>query len=157
MNTDGGYGEYIYVPKEWIISPNPFLIASSATTTSANANATTVNADASRLAMIYGTAGLTAALSVDKLLTVGNAKPSDGKIIVTGASGSVGSVAIELLSKLGFHVVAITDTTTDTGSSSSSSTKKKIDQLIGLGAKEVLVRTLQTFIIIIIIRILYIL
>mmetsp|Transcript_27954 Transcript_27954/g.31684 ORF Transcript_27954/g.31684 Transcript_27954/m.31684 type:complete len:543 (-) Transcript_27954:73-1701(-) len=138
MNTDGGYGEYIYVPKEWIISPNPFLIASS----SGIATTTTVNTDididtdtdaANRVAMIYGTAGLTAALSVDKLLTVGNATPSDGKILVTGASGSVGSVAIELLSKLGFDVVAITDTTT-------GNTKQKIDQLLRLGAKEVLGR-----------------
>lgn len=91
MNTDGGFGECIRVPPQWIVSPNPF------------ANA--------QISMVYGTAGLTAALSVYKLLTAGNAKPEDGKILVTGATGSVGCVAVELLSNLGFEVVALSGKT----------------------------------------------
>jgi acrylyl-CoA reductase (NADPH) len=88
MNTDGGFGEYICVPKEWVVSPNPFASA--------------------RVAMIYGTAGLTAGLCVQKLLEAGKVTPSDGPILVTGSTGSVGSVAVEILAKLGFEVVAVT-------------------------------------------------
>lgn len=86
MNTDGGFGEYIRVPAAWCV-PMP-----------AGWNA--------RTAMIYGTAGLTAGLCVQKLLTMG-ANPEQGKVAVSGASGAVGTVAVELLSKLGFDVVAI--------------------------------------------------
>jgi putative YhdH/YhfP family quinone oxidoreductase len=88
MNTDGGFGEMICVPRSWIVKPNPF--------------------DSARTAMVYGTAGLTAGLCVQKLLDVGRAKPDDGPVIVTGATGGVGSVAVEILAKLGFHVVAVT-------------------------------------------------
>jgi putative YhdH/YhfP family quinone oxidoreductase len=56
--------------------------------------------------MIYGTAGLTAGLCVQKLLHMG-ANPQQGQVAVTGATGAVGSVAVELLSMLGFSVVAI--------------------------------------------------
>lgn len=86
MGTDGGFGEYIRVPSAWCV-PMP-----------AGWEAKT--------AMIYGTAGLTAGLCVQKLLTMG-AKPEQGKVAVSGASGAVGSVAVELLAKLGFDVVAI--------------------------------------------------
>ena len=86
MNTDGGFGEYIRVPAAWCV-PMP-----------EGWNA--------RTAMIYGTAGLTAGLCVQKLLTMG-AKPEQGKVAVSGASGAVGTVAVELLAKLGFDVVAI--------------------------------------------------
>ena len=86
MNTDGGFGEYIRVPAAWCV-PMP-----------AGWN--------TRTAMIYGTAGLTAGLCVQKLLTMG-AKPEQGKVAVSGASGAVGTVAVELLAKLGFDVVAI--------------------------------------------------
>ncbi len=86
MNTPGGFGEYIRVPAQWCVHMpaawNP------------------------RTAMIYGTAGLTAGLCVDKLLRMG-LKPEQGKVVVTGASGAVGTVAVELLAKLGFEVVAI--------------------------------------------------
>jgi len=91
MNTDGGFGESITVPRDWIVTPNPFG-----------------GEDAARTAMVYGTAGLTAGLCVQKLLTAGGAKPSDGTVLVTGATGGVGSVAVELLAKLGFEVVALT-------------------------------------------------
>jgi len=86
MNTDGGFGEYIRVPTGWCV-PMP------------------AGWDA-RTAMIYGTAGLTAGLCVQKLLTMG-AQPAQGPVAVSGASGAVGSVAVELLAKLGFEVVAI--------------------------------------------------
>ena len=84
--------------------------------------------EANRISMIYGTAGLTAALSVEKLLMAGNAKPTDGKILVTGSTGNVGSITVELLSNLGFDVTAI------------SGKVPKNDFLMKLGAKEVLVR-----------------
>ncbi|MGD9418856.1 MAG: YhdH/YhfP family quinone oxidoreductase [Verrucomicrobiota bacterium JB025] len=107
MNTDGGFGEYIRVPAAWCV-PMP----------------TDWNA---RTAMIYGTAGLTAGLSIRKLLAMG-ATPEQGKVAVSGASGAVGSVAVELLAKLGFEVVAISGKT------------DHAESLIALGAAEVVDR-----------------
>lgn len=107
MNTDGGFGEYIRVPAGWCV-PMP-------------------RGWDARTAMIYGTAGLTAGLCVQKLLTMG-ATPSQGPVAVSGASGAVGSVAVELLSKLGFDVVAISGKTDHT------------DELKALGAKDVVGR-----------------
>lgn len=130
MNTNGGYGEYIRVPQKWIVTPNPFEIFDDdcdSSVSSSSPNADTAN----RISMIYGTSGLTAALSVEKLLINGHAKPADGKVLVTGSTGSVGSVAVELLSNLGFDVVAISGKVED---------DKKKDFLIKLGANEVLVR-----------------
>lgn len=110
MNTDGGFGEYICVPSSWVVSPNPFASA--------------------RVAMIYGTAGLTAGLCVQKLLQVGHAQPSDGPVLVTGATGSVGSVAVEILAqKLGFDVVAVT-----------GKVETHRDMLMELGASQVVGR-----------------
>lgn len=86
MNTDGGFGEYIRVPSAWCV-PMP-------------------SGWQAETAMIYGTAGLTAGLCVQKLLRMG-AGPEQGRVAVSGASGAVGSVAVELLAKLGFEVVAI--------------------------------------------------
>ena len=74
--------------------------------------------------MIIGSAGYTAALCVLELNKKVN--PKDGKVIVTGASGGVGSIAVNLLSELGYHVVAL------------SNKQKKF--LFSLGAKEVLSR-----------------
>lgn len=88
MNTDGGYGEVIRVPKAWVVDPMPFA--------------------SPKTAMTYGTAGLTAGLCVQKLLTMGRATPGDGPVVVTGSTGAVGSVAVELLAKLGFEVIALT-------------------------------------------------
>jgi acrylyl-CoA reductase (NADPH) len=130
MNTNGGYGEYIRVPQKWIVTPNPFEIFDDdcdSSVSSSSPNADTAN----RISMIYGTSGLTAALSVEKLLINGHAKPADGKVLVTGSTGSVGSVAVELLSNLGFDVVAISGKVED---------DKKKDFLIKLGANDVLVR-----------------
>jgi acrylyl-CoA reductase (NADPH) len=58
-------------------------------------------------AMAIGTAGYTAALSVDALVKFG-VKPENGEVLVTGATGGVGSVAIALLKKAGFTVAAAT-------------------------------------------------
>lgn len=107
MNTDGGFGEYIRVPADWCVAMPEGWDA--------------------RTAMIYGTAGLTAGLCVQKLLTMG-AAPEQGKVAVSGASGAVGSVAVELLANLGFEVVAI------------SGKQDHADVLRNLGASEVLGR-----------------
>lgn len=107
MNTAGGFGEYIRVPAAWCV-PMP-------------------SGWDAKTAMIYGTAGLTAGLCVQKLLTMG-AKPEQGKVAVSGASGAVGSVAVELLAQLGFDVVAISGKADHT------------DSLAALGATEVVGR-----------------
>ncbi|MBS8239075.1 oxidoreductase [Marinobacter lipolyticus] len=86
MNTAGGFGQFIRVPASWCVAMPKGWDA--------------------RTAMIYGTAGLTAGLCVQKLLRMG-ASPDQGPVAVSGASGAVGSVAVELLAKLGFEVVAI--------------------------------------------------
>lgn len=83
MNTFGGFSEYIKVPSEWIVKCPENLEL--------------------RDAMCYGTAGFTAALSVEQI--VNNVSPDAGEILVTGATGGVGSVAIAILSKLGYKVV----------------------------------------------------
>lgn len=90
MNSAGGFGEIVRVPNTWIV-PMP---------------TESWRKDPSR-SMIYGTAGLTAALLVDKLLVAGQAKPGQS-VVVTGATGAVGSVAVELLARLGFEVTAVT-------------------------------------------------
>ena len=87
MNTAGGFGEYIRVPAEWVVRKPAAL--------------------GLRESMILGTAGFTAALCVDKLLAAG-LNGDRGEVLVTGASGGVGSVAVALLSKLGFSVAAVT-------------------------------------------------
>ena len=87
MNTAGGLSERIAVPAEWV-APLPEGLTP-------------------REAMVLGTAGLTAALCVEKLLEAG-AKPADGEVLVTGATGGVGSITVALLGKLGFKVAAVT-------------------------------------------------
>lgn len=87
MNTSGGFSEYIRVPSEWVVKkPEDISLSES---------------------MALGTAGLTAGLCVRKLLNH-KLTPDSGKLFVTGATGGVGIVAMMLLSKLGFEVVAIT-------------------------------------------------
>jgi acrylyl-CoA reductase (NADPH) len=80
-----------------------------------------------RDAMAIGTAGYTAMLCVLALERHG-VKPADGPAIVTGAAGGVGSVAVALLSKLGYHVIASTGRTSET------------DYLKSLGASEIVDR-----------------
>ena len=87
MNTAGGMAEYIRVPAAWVV-PLPDGLGL-------------------RESMVYGTAGLTAGLSVYQLIYQG-INPDMGKIVVTGASGGVGSMAVAILGKLGFEVVAVT-------------------------------------------------
>jgi acrylyl-CoA reductase (NADPH) len=67
-----------------------------------------------RQAMAVGTAGFTAMLSVLALEKHG-LTPKDGPIVVTGAAGGVGSVAVALLAKLGFHVIASTGRSAESG------------------------------------------
>ena len=83
----GGWSEYIRVPHEWVV-PRPDDLSL-------------------REAMILGTAGLTAALCVDALQKH-NVRPGSGKVVVTGATGGVGSVAVAILAKLGYDVAAVT-------------------------------------------------
>ncbi len=85
MNTSGGFADYIRVPSEWVV-PCPKGLSL-------------------KEAMTYGTAGYTAGLCIEALLR--SVKPEDGEILVTGASGGVGSVAVAILVKLGFEVVAV--------------------------------------------------
>lgn len=87
MDTDGGYGDYIRVPAEWLVRLPAGLPP--------------------RDAMLLGTAGLTAALSVESLIDTG-LQPEQGKVLVTGATGGVGSIAVAILAKLGFEPVAVT-------------------------------------------------
>ncbi|MHC6646729.1 YhdH/YhfP family quinone oxidoreductase [Alteromonas sp. HB246098] len=87
MNTSGGFGEYIRIPSEWAV-PKPDGLTL-------------------RESMVIGTAGFTAGLSVQGLVEHG-ITPDKGDILVTGATGGVGSVAVALLAKAGFSVVACT-------------------------------------------------
>lgn len=87
MNTWGGFGEYIRVPGDWVV-PLPLGLSL-------------------RESMILGTAGFTAALCVHALEQNG-ITPSSGDVLVTGATGGVGSIAVSILSKLGYSVVAST-------------------------------------------------
>ncbi|WP_294883767.1 MDR family oxidoreductase [uncultured Gilliamella sp.] len=88
----GCLAQYAYLKSDWLIPlPN---------------NLTTYQS------MAMGTAGYTAALCVKRIIDYG-VKPEDGKVLVTGATGGVGSVAIALLSKLGFNVTASTSKTFD--------------------------------------------
>lgn len=82
----GGYSELIRVPAEWVV-PLPAGLAL-------------------RESMLYGTAGFTAARSIDKLLLNG-VEPAAGEVVVTGASGGVGSLAVAMLAKLGYTVAAV--------------------------------------------------
>ncbi|MFN8431851.1 MAG: YhdH/YhfP family quinone oxidoreductase [Spirosomataceae bacterium] len=84
MNTRGGFSEYISVPARWAI-PKPAGLSL-------------------RESMILGTAGLTAAMALDKIL---NNSPQIQKIAVTGASGGVGLWALLLIKHLGLETVAI--------------------------------------------------
>ncbi len=86
MNTWGGFGEYISIPATWAISLPENLSL--------------------KEAMSFGTAGFTAGLSVNQLITAG-IMPQNGQIAVSGATGGVGSISTAILAKLGFEVVAI--------------------------------------------------
>lgn len=87
MNTAGGFGEYIRVPATWVLRRPAGLTL--------------------RDSMVLGTAGLTAALCIDKLEQTG-LEVNSGPVLVTGATGGVGSIAVALLANLGYEVAAVT-------------------------------------------------
>ncbi|MCF8053589.1 MAG: YhdH/YhfP family quinone oxidoreductase [Desulfobacterales bacterium] len=90
MNTDGGFGQYIRVPAAWVVPlPNGLSL---------------------RESMAYGTAGFTAGLSILRLMEHGIG-PDDGNILVSGATGGVGSLSVSILSRLGYRVTAVSGRT----------------------------------------------
>ncbi len=107
MNTAGGFGQYIRIPASWALKRPQGLSL--------------------REAMVLGTAGLTAALCVDKLEQSG-LTPDAGVVLVTGATGGVGSVAVALLASLGYRVAA------------STGKAEQEDYLKSLGAEQVVLR-----------------
>ena len=92
MNTPGGFGEYINVPANWVVK-KPI-------------NITAIEA------MSIGTAGLTAAASVLKIQK--SSGESNLPVLVSGATGGVGSIGVMLMSKLGFEVSALTGKSSST-------------------------------------------
>jgi len=105
---DGGYAEYARMPADWVV-PLPAGMTA-------------------REAMALGTAGFTAGLAVERMEQVG-LTPANGPVIVTGATGGVGSIAVDILAGAGYHVVALTGKEAET------------DYLKKLGAKEVMLRS----------------
>ena len=104
---DGGYAQFARVPGDWVIPMPPGLDAFTA--------------------MALGTAGFTAALAIHRMEQNGQ-EPAGGPIAVTGASGGVGSIAIDMLSARGYRVVAV------------SGKAEAVPYLKELGASEVLLR-----------------
>jgi len=90
MNTSGGFGGYISVPADWVVSVPKGLDL--------------------KTAMIFGTAGFTAGISLYELQKM-DVLPPSGDILVTGATGGVGSLAVAILSKAGYKIVASTGKT----------------------------------------------
>jgi len=107
VDHDGGYSEIVRVPADWVV-PLPEGLNL-------------------REAMVLGSAGLCAALAVERLEQNGMS-PDNGPVAVTGATGGVGSVAIDILAQLGYRVTAITGKTDQSG------------YLRGLGADDILLR-----------------
>ena len=112
MNTSGGFAEFIRVPADWAVRLPATLTP--------------------REAMTYGTAGFTAAMCVDKIVGHG-VRPEDGEVLVTGATGGVGSFAVGLLARLGYRVVAATGKVEESG-----------EYLSGIGAESLLSRAEAT-------------
>ena len=107
VDHDGGFAEYMRVPANWVVPlPQGLTLFD---------------------AMAIGTAGFAAALSIHRL-EQNELRPENGKVIVTGATGGVASLAIQMLAQLGYHVVALT------GKDSEH------DYLKSLGAAEILPR-----------------
>ena len=107
MDTSGGFGQYVRVPADWVVNLPAGLDL--------------------KESMMYGTAGFTAAQSVLRIVE-GGVSHEDGKILVTGATGGVGSMAVAVLAKAGYSVTASTG-------------KKGQEQFLAdLGAEEVIGR-----------------
>ncbi len=87
MNTSGGFGQCVRVPADWVVNLPAGLDL--------------------KESMMYGTAGFTAVQSVLRIVE-GGVRPEDGKILVTGATGGVGSMAVAILGKAGYSVTAST-------------------------------------------------
>jgi acrylyl-CoA reductase (NADPH) len=104
---DGGYSEFVRVPGDWIVRRPESMTAFDA--------------------MTLGTAGFTAAQAIMAMEHNG-LKPENGPVGITGATGGVGSVAVEILAKTGYEVVAITGKQEET------------KYLRALGAKSVMLR-----------------
>jgi len=108
VKHDGGYAEYARLPAAWVVKlPKGMTLWE---------------------AMAFGTAGYTAGLAINKM-ELNGLKPGNGPVVVNGATGGVGSIAVAALAKLGYHVVALT------GKEAESDWLKK------LGAKEILLRS----------------
>ena len=84
---DGGYAEYTRAPSKWVVKMPEGMSTYDA--------------------MVLGTAGFTAGLAVERMEHDG-LSPDKGPVVVTGATGGVGSIAIEILARRGYHVVALT-------------------------------------------------
>ncbi len=107
MNTPGGLGEYISVPAAWALKCPPGLTP--------------------RQSMLFGTAGLTAALSIKKLEHNGLQK-NQGPVLVTGSTGGVGSISILMLAHLGYEVVASSGKASQEGFLKSLGASRVIDR-----------------------------
>ena len=108
VSHDGGYAEYARIPADWLVrAPRGMSL---------------------KHAMVIGTAGYTAALGVARMEHNGLA-PQNGPVIVNGATGGVGSVAIDILARRGYRVTALT------GKDSEA------DYLHRIGASEVMLRS----------------
>jgi acrylyl-CoA reductase (NADPH) len=106
MNTSGGFGQYVRVPAEWVVPlPEGLTLKES---------------------MVYGTAGFTAGMGISFLTE--RVAPEAGPVLVTGATGGVGSVAVAVLAKLGYTVAAVTGKTAES------------DFLKGIGASQIVDR-----------------
>lgn len=107
VSHHGGYAQYARVPAEWLTKlPQGLTLWD---------------------AMAFGTAGYTAGIAIVRMEHEG-LKPSSGPVLVNGATGGVGSIAVASLARLGYHVVALTGK------------ESEADWLKKLGAKEVLLR-----------------
>jgi len=105
---DGGYAQYARIPAGWVVPMPKGLDLFEA--------------------MALGTAGYTAALAIERMEHEG-LKPANGPVIVTGATGGVGSIAVDILSACGYRVVALTGKEAET------------DYLKRIGAAEVMLRS----------------
>lgn len=107
VDHDGGFAEYVRIPADWVVPlPQGLTLFE---------------------AMALGTAGFTAALAIHRL-EQNELRTENGKVIVTGASGGVGSLAIQMMAERGYHVVALTGKDAEH------------DYLTSLGASEILSR-----------------
>ena len=111
IDHDGGYAEYSRVPGDWVL-PLPAGLTL-------------------REAAVIGVAGYTAALSIN-LMELNGLRPDAGKVLITGATGGVASIAIDILAQLGYTIVAITGKT------------DSHDYLRELGASDILDRSVVT-------------